>query len=160
MCKLTFILTNGLKLNLSALYRQSDPPQFSSVAQSCPTLCDPMNCSTPGLPVRHQLPEFTQTHVHWVGDAIQHISSSVIPFSSCLQSFPASGSFQMSQLFASGGPSIGVSPGVQFYLALEFYWRLTLFSVQTALYSLARLCPELKSHSENMWGHLNRQEHL
>ena len=45
--------------------------QFSSVAQSCPTLCDPMNCSTPGLPVHHQLPEFAKTHVHWVGDAIQ-----------------------------------------------------------------------------------------
>ena len=45
--------------------------QFSSVAQLCPTLCDPMNCSTPGLPVHHQLPEFTQTHVHRVGDAIQ-----------------------------------------------------------------------------------------
>ena len=45
--------------------------QFSSVAQSCPTLCDPMNCSMPGLPVHHQLPEFTQTHVHSVGDAIQ-----------------------------------------------------------------------------------------
>ena len=45
--------------------------QFSSVAQSCPTLCDPMNCSTPGLPVHHQLPEFTQIPVHWVGDAIQ-----------------------------------------------------------------------------------------
>ena len=45
--------------------------QFSSVAQSCPNLCNPMDCSTPGLPVRHQLPEFIQTHVHWVGDAIQ-----------------------------------------------------------------------------------------
>ena len=45
--------------------------QYSSVAQSYPTLCDPMNCSTPGLPVLHQLLEFTQTHVHWVGDAIQ-----------------------------------------------------------------------------------------
>ena len=45
--------------------------QFSSVAQSCPTLCDPMNCSMPGLSVHHQLPESTQTHVHWVGDAIQ-----------------------------------------------------------------------------------------
>ena len=45
--------------------------QFSSVTQSCPTLCNPMNCSTPGLPVHHQLPEFTQTHVHQVGDAIQ-----------------------------------------------------------------------------------------
>ena len=45
--------------------------QFSSVAQSCPTPCDPMNRSTPGLPVHHQLPEFTQTHVHGVDDAIQ-----------------------------------------------------------------------------------------
>ena len=45
--------------------------QFSSVAQSCPTLCDPMNHSTPGLPVHHHLPEFTQTHVHRVCDAIQ-----------------------------------------------------------------------------------------
>ena len=45
--------------------------QFSSVPQSYPTLCDPMNRSTPGLPVHHQLPESTQTHVHWVGDAIQ-----------------------------------------------------------------------------------------
>ena len=48
-----------------------DSVQFSSVAQSCPTLCDPMNCSTPGLPVHHQLPEFTQIHVHRVSDAIQ-----------------------------------------------------------------------------------------
>ena len=55
--------------------------QFTSVAQSCPTLCDPMNCSTPGLPVHHQLPEFTQTHVHRVGDAIQpsHPMSSPSP---------------------------------------------------------------------------------
>ena len=48
-----------------------DSVQFSSVTQSCPTLCDPVNCSTPGLPVHHQFPEFTQTHVHWVSDAIQ-----------------------------------------------------------------------------------------
>ena len=55
--------------------------QFSSVAQSCPTLCDPMNRSTPGLPVHHHLPEFTQTHVHRVGDAIQpsHPLSSLSP---------------------------------------------------------------------------------
>ena len=55
--------------------------QFSSVAQWCPTLCDPVNCSTPGLPVHHQLPEFTQTHVHRVGDAIQssHPLSSPCP---------------------------------------------------------------------------------
>ena len=50
---------------------QSESVQFSSVAQSCPTLCDPMSCSTPGLPVHHQLLELTQTHVHRVGDAIQ-----------------------------------------------------------------------------------------
>ena len=49
----------------------NSPTQFSSVAQSCPTLCNSMNCSTPGLPVHHQLPEFTWTHVHLVGDAIQ-----------------------------------------------------------------------------------------
>ena len=45
--------------------------QFISVAQLCPTLCDPMDCSTPGLPVHHQLPELTQTYVHGAGDAIQ-----------------------------------------------------------------------------------------
>ena len=83
--------------------------QFSSVTQLCLTLCDPMNCSTSGLPVHHQLPESTQTYVHWVGDAIQPSHPFVVPFSSCPQSFPASGSFQMSQLSASGGQSIGVS---------------------------------------------------
>ena len=70
----------------------------SSVAQSCPTLYDPMNCSMPGLPVHHQLPEFTQTHVHRVSDAIQR-SHPAVPFSSCPQSLPASESFPMSQLF-------------------------------------------------------------
>ena len=56
-------------------------PQFSSVAQSCPTLCDPMDCSVPSFPVHHQLPEFTQTRVHWVGDAVQpsHSLSSPSP---------------------------------------------------------------------------------
>ena len=55
--------------------------QFSSVTQSCPTLCDPMNCSLPGFPFHHQLPELAQTHVHWVGDAIQpsHLLSSPSP---------------------------------------------------------------------------------
>ena len=63
-----------------------------------------MDCSTPGLPVHHQLPEFTQINVHWVSDAIQP-SNPVFPFL-CLQSSPASGSFQMSQLFISGGQSL------------------------------------------------------
>ena len=67
-----------------------------------------MDCSTPGLSVHHQFPEFTQTHFHWVSDAIQ-LSHPVSHFSSHLQSFPASGSSPMSQFFASGGQSIGVS---------------------------------------------------
>ena len=80
----------------------------SSVAQSCLTLCDPVDCSTPGLPVHHQLPKLAQTHVHWVGDAIQ--PSHPLSFRSpCPQSFPASGSISMSQFFSSGGQSIGVS---------------------------------------------------
>ena len=74
--------------------------QIRSVAQSCPTLCDPMNRSTPGLPVHHQLPEFTQTHFHRVSDAIQPSHPLTIPFSSCPQSLPASESFPMGQLFA------------------------------------------------------------
>ena len=76
--------------------------QFSSVVQSCLTLFDLMNCTTPGLPAHHQLPELPQTHVYWVGDAIQPFHP-VIAFSSHLQSFPASWSFPVSQLFASSG---------------------------------------------------------
>jgi len=67
-----------------------------------------MDCSTPGFSVLHSLLEFVQTHVHWVREAIQP-SSFIAPFSSCLQSFPASGSFPMGHLFASGGQSIGAS---------------------------------------------------
>ena len=61
--------------------RLLSPVKFSSVTQSCPTLCDPMDCSMPGLPIHHQLPESTQTHVHWVGDTIQpsHTLSSPSP---------------------------------------------------------------------------------
>ena len=80
---------------------------FSSVTQSCLTPCDPMDCSTPGFPVHHQLPELAQIHVHWVGEAIP--PSSVVPFSHCLQSLPASGSFLMSHFFASGGQRVRVS---------------------------------------------------
>ena len=70
----------------------------------------PMDCNTPGFPVRHHLPELTQTHVHWLCRWCHPtISSFVTPLSSHLQSFPASGSFHMSQFFASNGQSIGVS---------------------------------------------------
>ena len=78
---------------------------FSSVAQLCLTLCNPMDCSTPDFPVPHQLPEFTQTHVHWVSDAIQPSH----PLSSLFLLPSASGSFLMSQLFVASGQSIGVS---------------------------------------------------
>ena len=114
----------------------TDRIQFRSVAQSCPALCDPMDCSTPGLPVHHQLPEFTQTHVHWVGDAI---SSSVVPFSSHLQSFPASGSSQMSQFFTSGSQSIGVSTSASVLPTNIQDWfplGLDLLAVQETLKSL------------------------
>ena len=102
----------GLKLNIQKTKIMGSGPirsdQIRSVAQSCPTLCDPMNRSTPGLPVHHQLPEFTPTHVHRISDAIQpsHRLSSPSPPDpnpSQHQSFP------MSQLFASGGQSTGVS---------------------------------------------------
>ena len=76
------------------------------VVQSCQTLCDPTDCSAPGFPVLHYLPEFAQTHVHWLSDAIQQ-SHPVIPSSSCLQSFSASRSFPISRLFTSGSQSIG-----------------------------------------------------
>ena len=96
--------------------------QLSSVAQSCPTLCNPMNHSTPDLPVHHQLPEFTQTHScpssQWCHPAI---SSSVIPFSSCPQYLPASESFPVSQLFAWGGQSTGVSALASFLGNITVY---------------------------------------
>ena len=73
-CRMHMAVSLSLRCTLSREgIRNSDirSDQIRSVAQSCPTLCDPMNLSTPGLPVHHQLPEFTQTHVHWVSDAIQ-----------------------------------------------------------------------------------------
>ena len=93
---------------VSAVQQHESAVQFSSVAQSCPALCDPMDCSMPGFPVHHQLLDFTQTHVHWVGDATQlsHLSS---PSSPTFNLFPISGSFPMSQFFTSGGQSIEVS---------------------------------------------------
>ena len=81
--------------------------QFSSVTWSCPTLCNPMDCSMPALPVHHQLPKLAQTHVHWVSDAIQpsHPLSSPSPAFNHSQQW----TFQMSQFFASGGQTIGTS---------------------------------------------------
>ena len=88
----------------------------SSVAQLCPTLCDPMDCSTPGFPVLHRLPVFSNScPLSWWCHPT--ISSSVVPFSSRLQSFPASQCFLMSWLFMSGGQSTGASAS-----ASSFQW--------------------------------------
>ena len=95
--------------------------QFSSVTQSCPTLHDPMSHSTPGIPVHHHLPEFTQTHVHWVHDAIQPSHPQLSSFS-CPQSLPASESFPMSQLFTWGGQSTGVSALASFHPKNTLDW--------------------------------------
>ena len=88
-----------------------------SVARSCLTLCDPMNCSTPGLPVHHQLPEFTQTHVHWVDDAIQpfHPLSSPSP--------PAFNLSQHQSLFQWVGSLDQVAKVLEFQLQHQsFQW--------------------------------------
>ena len=86
-----------------------------------------MDYSVPGLPVHHQLPEFTETHAHWVNDAIQSSYLLLSPFPPTFnlsQSFPASGSFQMCQLFASGGQSIGVSTSTSVLPMNTQYWSL------------------------------------
>ena len=83
----------------------------SSVTQSCLTLCDPMDCSTPGFPVHHQLQELAQTHVHLVSDAIQ-LSHPLLSPSPPAFNLSQHHSFPVSQLFISGGQSIGASASV------------------------------------------------
>ena len=112
------------------LNKQSDnihPCQFWSVCYSmsssnccylthiqvCQTLCDPMDCSTPGLPVYHQLPEFTQTHVHWVGDAINHLIL-CCPLLLLPSIFPSIRVSSVSQFFSWSGQSVGVSASASF----------------------------------------------
>ena len=88
---------------------------FSSVTQSCPTLCDPMNRSMPAFPVHHQFREFTQTHVHWVSDAIQPSHPLSSPSPPAPNPSQASESSPISQFFASGGQSTGVSALASFF---------------------------------------------
>ena len=106
-----------------------------SVAKSCPTPFDSMDCSTPGFPVFHSLLELVQIHAHWVGDAIQPSRPLLSPFPSCLPSFPAKGSFLMSQLFTSIGWNIGASAStsvlpmnIQDWLPLELTRLISLQS--------------------------------
>ena len=125
-------------------------------------LCSPTDCSTPGFPVFHYLPEFAQTHVYWFGDAIQPSHHLLSPFS--LQSFPASGTFLMSRHFTSGGQSIGASASVlpvniQGWFPLELtalfslqskgfsrvfssttVWKHQFFTAQPSLWSNSHIC--------------------
>ena len=112
--------------------------QFSSVAQSCPTLCDLMDCNTPGLPVHHQLPEFIQTHLHWVGDAIQ-ISH---PLSSLSPIFPSIRVFSNESAICIRWPkywsfSFNISPSNEYsgLISSRMDW-LDLLAVQGTLQSL------------------------
>ena len=98
--------------------------QFSSVVQSCLTLCEPMDCSTTGFPVLTNSQSLLK--LMSIESVIPSISSSVVPFSSCPQSFPASGSFPMSQFLTSGGQSIAASalvlPFLLVFHALFYHW--------------------------------------
>ena len=112
--------------------------QFSSVAQSCPTLCDLMDCNTPGLPVHHQLPEFIQTHLHWVGYAIQ-ISH---PLSSLSPIFPSIRVFSNESAICIRWPkywsfSFNISPSNEYsgLISSRMDW-LDLLAVQGTLQSL------------------------
>ena len=114
--------------------------QFSSVAQSCPSLWDPMDCSIPGFPVPHQLLEFTQTHVHWVGDANQPTHSLSYPSPPAFNLSQHQG--LLSQFFTSGGQSIwsfsfSISPSNEYSGLISFAIDLfDLLAVQGILKSL------------------------
>ena len=117
---------------LIVLERSIRSDQIRSVTQLCLTLWDPMNSSTPGLPAHHQLPEFTQTHVHWVSDVMQpsHPLSSPSPPAlnpSQHQSFP------MSQLFPRGGRSTGVSALASFLPKKSQGWSPSEWTVWISL---------------------------
>ena len=101
-------LNKGITFEKIFLFSNLRMVQFSSVSQSCPTLCNPMNHSTPDLPVNHQLPEFTQTHVYWVGMPSNH-PILCRPLLLLPSIFPSIRIFSNSQLFAWGAQSIGVS---------------------------------------------------
>ena len=99
-------------MNESHASIRSRQRRFSSVVQSCLTLCDPTDCNMLGLPVLYYLPELAQTHVHGIDDAIQPSHSLASPSPSIFNLYqPASGSFPISLFFASDGQSIGVKGG-------------------------------------------------
>ena len=119
-----------------------------SVIQLCSTLCDPMDCSMPGFPDLHYLLEFAQTHVHWW--CHPSISSSVARLSSCPQSFPASGSFPVSQLFTSGGQSTGASVSASvFLMSIQGWFPLGLTDLISLSKGLSKSYPAPQFESIN-----------
>ena len=143
-------LSSAIKTNLQSPTWTHISLCCCSAAQSCLTLCEHMDCSMPSFPVFHRLPEFTQTHVHWVCDAIQPscpLSSPSPPvFFFFFFSFPAAGYFPMSWLFASGGQSIRASAsasvlpmniqdwsplGLTGWISLQSKWLWRVFSSTT-----------------------------
>ena len=122
--------------------------QYSSVTHSCPTLCDPMDCSMPSFPVHHQLLELTQTHVHWVGDAIQSFHPLSSPSPSALNLSQHQGLFQWvsssHQMAKYWNFTFGISPSNEYsgLISLKIWtsnldW-FDLFEVQGTLKSLLR----------------------
>ena len=129
LCLIHSVLSKGINV------------QFSSVTQSCLTLCNPMNCSTPGLPVHHQLPESTQTHIHWVGDAIQSSHPLSSPSSPALNLSQHQGLFKWvsssHQVPKVCSFSFSISPSNEHpgLISFRMGW-LDLFAVQGTLKSL------------------------
>ena len=144
----SFSLKSNMKIVSRIICQLNVLVQFSSVAQSCLTLCNPMDCSTPGLPVHHQLPEFTQTHTHWVGNAIQPLH----PLSSL---YPPAFNLSQHQVFSNDSAllitwpkywsfSFNISPSKEYSVLISFRidW-FDLLAVQGILKSL------LQHHSSN-----------
>ena len=134
----------ALRFGWTAQWLSYTHVQFSSIAQSCPPLCYPMGCSTPGLPVYHQLPEFTQTHVHWVGDAIQPSHPLLTPSS------PALNLSQHQSLFKWVSSLHQVAKVLEFQLQYQsFQWSPLGWTGWISLLSkgLSRVFSQLKSIS-------------
>ena len=126
---------------------------FSSVTQSCPTLCNPMDCSSPGLPVHHQFPEFTQTHLHWVGDTIQTYHSLSFPF--LLPSiFPSIRAFSNEsalhiRLPKYWGSTFNISPSNEYSGLISF--RMDWFDLLTVQGTLKSLLQHHSSKASIPW---------
>ena len=122
--------------------------QFSLVAQSCLNLCDPMDRSTPGLPVHHQLPEFTQTHVHWVSDAIQPSQPLLSPPP------PALNLFQYQGLFQWVGSSHQVAKILELQLQHQsFHWIFRLISFRINWLGLLAVPGTFRISITTVWKH-------